>query len=144
MVACDELVGGLYPQGDRWVFIEVNRNRFMNRKQEVFIREYLVDMNGAEAAKRAGYAPGSAAGTAWRILRMPEVKALIGAELEKRRQSCEVSGKRVRESLADIAFAPAEGAAVGHKIRCLELLAKMLGLFEGGSQIEPVSIVEDV
>lgn len=116
----------------------------LNRKQEIFIREYLVDMNGAEAAKRAGYAPGSAKGTAWRILRMPEVKALIGAELEKRRQSCEVSGKRVRESLADIAFAPAEGAAVGHKIRCLELLAKMLGLFEGGSQMEPVTVVEDV
>ena len=116
----------------------------LNRKQEIFIREYLVDMNGAEAAKRAGYAHGSAAGTAWRILRMPEVKAAVEAELQKRRESCEVSAKRVRQGLADIAFAPAEGAALGHKIRCLELLAKMLGLFEGGSQMEPVSIVEDI
>ena len=116
----------------------------LNRKQEIFIREYLVDMNGAEAAKRAGYAHGSAAGTAWRILRMPEVKAAIQTELEKRRESCEVSGKRVRQGLADIAFAPAEGAAVGHKVRCLELLAKMLGLFEGNRDVEPVTVVEDV
>ena len=48
------------------------------------------------------------------------------------------------EQLRAIAFGEAQGPAVGHKVRCLELLAKMLGLFESGGEMEPVTVVEDL
>ena len=116
----------------------------MNRKQEVFVREYLVDLNGSAAARRAGYSHKHACQTARKILAREDVRQLVSAELEKRRQENTLSGERVRKALADIAFAEAQGAAVGPKVRCLELLAKMLGLFEGNRDAEPVTVVEDV
>ena len=116
----------------------------LREKQLVFLREYLVDMNGAEAARRAGYSMKHASGTASRILASPEAKRFVEAALEKRRQENGVTAERVRANLAAIAFGEAQGPAVGHKVRCLELLAKMLGLFESGGEMEPVTVVEDI
>ena len=116
----------------------------MNRRQEVFIQEYLVDLNGAAAARRAGFSPKHAKDTASRLLRRPEVKAAIDDALEKRRQETEISAKRVMEHISGIAFAQAQGAAVSNKVRCLELLAKLLGMFETGGNVEAVTVVEDI
>jgi len=116
----------------------------MNSRQEVFIQEYLVDMNGAAAARRAGFSPKHAKATASRLLQKPEIKAAVDAALQKRREESELSAKRVLRHLGDIAFAPASGAAVGHKIRCLELLARLLGMFETTAGVEPVTVVADV
>ena len=54
------------------------------------------------------------------------------------------TAQKVQETLCDIAFTPATGTAMGYQVRCLELLAKMLGLFEGNSGAEPVTVVEDM
>lgn len=116
----------------------------MNRKQEVFIQEYLVDLNASAAARRAGYSYKHARATASKILAKPEVQAVVREALEKRKLESGLSGERVRKALADIAFADAQGSAVGYKVKCLELLAKMLGLFEGNRDVEPVTVVEDV
>lgn len=116
----------------------------MNRKQEVFLQEYLVDMNGSAAARRAGYSHKHARATASKILAKPEAQRFVQEALDKRRQDNELSGERVRSALAGIAFAQAEGSAVGHKVRCLELLAKMLGLFDSTPQVEAVTVVEDI
>ena len=116
----------------------------MNRKQEVFIQEYLVDMNASAAARRAGYSYKHARATASKILARPDVQAVVQEALRQRKLENGLSGVRVRKALSDIAFGQAEGAAVGHKVRCLELLAKMLGLFEGNRDVEPVMVIEDV
>ena len=116
----------------------------MNKRQEIFIQEYLVDMNGAAAARRAGFSPKHARSTASRLLQKPDVKAAIDAALEKRRQETEISAKRVMEHISGIAFAEAQGSAVGNKVRCLELLAKLLGMFESNANMEPATIVEDI
>jgi phage terminase small subunit len=44
------------------------KNLFLTAKQTRFIDEFLVDSNGAAAAVRAGYAPGSAKVAASRML----------------------------------------------------------------------------
>ena len=54
------------------------------------------------------------------------------------------TAQKVQKTLCDIAFTPATGTAMGYQVRCLELLAKMLGLFEGDSGAEPVTVVEDI
>ena len=120
------------------------RGYSVNRKQEVFIQEYLVDMNASAAARRAGYSYKHARATASKILARPDVQAVVQEALRQRKLENGLSGERVRKALSDIAFGQAEGAAVGHKVRCLELLAKMLGLFEGNRDVEPVMVIEDV
>ena len=43
----------------------------LTAKQARFVEEYLVDLNGTQAAIRAGYSPKTAAATASRLLRKP-------------------------------------------------------------------------
>lgn len=49
--------------------------RQLNEKQRRFVREWLVDMNGTRAAVRAGYSEKSAANTASRLMKDPDVQA---------------------------------------------------------------------
>ena len=60
----------------------------MNRRQLAFVREYVVDGNGAQAAVRAGYSVGRARHTASELLRRPDV----AAELARLRSGVEVGG----------------------------------------------------
>lgn len=52
-------------------------------KQKRFVREWLVDMNGTRAAIRAGYSEKTAAQTASRLMKMPEVQAYRNELLKK-------------------------------------------------------------
>ena len=47
----------------------------LSEKQRRFVREWLVDMNGTRAAVRAGYSERSAANTASRLMKDPDVQA---------------------------------------------------------------------
>ena len=53
-----------------------------NEKHELFCQEYLVDLNGTQAAIRAGYKKRSAASTASTLLTNPNILARVG-ELRK-------------------------------------------------------------
>jgi phage terminase small subunit len=120
-------------------------------QQEVFCQEYLKDLNGKEAAIRAGYSEHTAAEQASRLLAHPLVKERVQALMDKRAKRVEISADRVLKELADIGFAPmgAEGIveqmrhlvengvdprnlsrlAYSEKIKALELLGKHLKLF---------------
>ena len=122
----------------------------MTQKQWRFVEEYLVDLNGAAAARRAGYSATGARNAAWRLLQIPEVRETVKEEMEKRAQRVQLKQEDVVRELKSIAFAEGSdesGAAVKltSKLRALELLGKHLGIFEGKSQTAvPVRIVEDV
>ena len=123
----------------------------MNRRQELFVQEYLVDLCGAKAARRAGYAQKHARCQGSRLLRDPEIRRAVDAAMEERLARIQVKQEEVIEELKGVAMAQASdenGAAVklGSKLRALELLGKHLGLFEGkNSQWEAkVQILEDV
>ena len=72
----------------------------MTPKQKRFVEEYLVDLNAAAAARRAGYAKGSA----WRLMRHREVAAAIEEAQEQRAQRTRVSADRVVTEIAKVAF----------------------------------------
>ena len=122
----------------------------MNRRQELFVQEYLVDLCGAKAARRAGYAQKHARCQGSRLLRDPEIRRAVDAAMEERLERIQVKQEEVISQLKAVAMAQASdenGAAVklGSKLRALELLGKHLGLFEGKNQkVEPVKILEDV
>ncbi len=72
----------------------------MTPRQRRFVEEYLVDLNAAQATKRAGYAYGSA----WRVMRNPEVVAGIEKAQAARAERTRVTADKVVEELAKVAF----------------------------------------
>lgn len=79
--------------------------RSMNARQRRFVEEYLKDLNGSEAARRAGYSAVSAHVHSNRLMRDPAIKAAIDAELGKRSKRTQITADRVLIELARIAFA---------------------------------------
>jgi phage terminase small subunit len=75
-------------------------------KQRRFVSEYLVDMNAKQAALRAGYSKRNPGPVAWMLLhKRPAVTEAISKELLAREKRTLISGDRVLQQLARIAFA---------------------------------------
>jgi hypothetical protein len=88
-----------------------------------FIDEYLIDGNGAAAARRAGYAPAGAKQRACVLLKRPDVQAAIAA---RKPASHAMSTDEIIAILSRIA----RGAAgEWQQLRALGMLMRHLGLF---------------
>jgi len=69
----------------------------LTAKQSRFIDEYLIDLNGAQAAIRAGYSPKCAKEQASRLLTYAHVQA----EIEERNRDIEIRLKISRENVLE-------------------------------------------
>lgn len=78
----------------------------LNARQERFVREYLVDSNGKQAAIRAGYSAATAEQCASRLLRNRKVAEAIAARRGVMLGKLDISAERVLEGIGEIAFAP--------------------------------------
>jgi phage terminase small subunit len=76
----------------------------MTAKQQRFVEEYLVDLNAAAAARRAGYAPKRADQLGFENLRKPEIKAAIDAAQAERSKRTQVNADQVLREAALVAF----------------------------------------
>lgn len=84
----------------------------LSPKQALFVQEYLKDLNGTQAAIRAGYSPASAASQASELLKVPKIAAALKAAQDARSERTEVTADRVLRELARIAFSdPAKAYA---------------------------------
>lgn len=77
----------------------------LTSKQQMFILEYLVDLNASGAARRAGYSPKSAFRAGQENMQKPAIKAAITAAMAERAKRVNVTGDRVVQELALIGFA---------------------------------------
>lgn len=73
-------------------------------KQQLFVDEYLVDLNATQAAIRAGYSSKTAYAIADRLLRKAEVQHAIQEAKKSRSERTEITQDRVLKELARIAF----------------------------------------
>lgn len=71
-------------------------------KQAAFVREYLVDLNGAAAAVRAGYAAKSSHVEAARLLANASVRAAVDKALETRADRVELKADDVLREIQRI------------------------------------------
>lgn len=67
----------------------------LNARHKRFVTEYLVDLNGTQAAIRAGYSPKTAAEQAARLLTNVKVQEAIQEAMKKREERTEVKVDRV-------------------------------------------------
>lgn len=73
-------------------------------KLELFVAEYLIDMNATRAAIRCGYAANSAAVTASRLMKDPWLKAEIKRALTARKARLKLTAERFDEEVAKLAY----------------------------------------
>jgi len=76
-----------------------------NARWNIFVREYLIDLNGARAAIAAGYSEKTARAAASRLLTKSNVQELIEKLTAARAQRLDISADRVLWELAKMAFA---------------------------------------
>ena len=123
----------------------------MTGRQERFVREYLVDLCAAKAARRAGYSHKNARSIGCRLLKKEEIQREVARAMELEKEDAALRREQVIEELKSVAFASASDASgaelkVAQKLKALELLGKHLGLFEGigARQLPKVEIREDI
>ena len=74
-------------------------------KQERFVDEYLVDLNAAAAARRAGYSEKTAEAIGYENLRKPQIMDAIQKRQGDLQDKLEITQERVIKELAKVAFA---------------------------------------
>lgn len=136
-------------------------------KQEMFVKEYLVDLNATQAAIRAGYSKKTADRIGPELLGKTCVARAIEEANQKRAEKLELSAEWVLENLKNVAvrcqqaepvmvfdFSTKEMVETGEyqfdskgANRALELIGKHLGIFEDRFRLSGsvgVKIVDDV
>lgn len=95
-----------------------NPNSALNANQQLFIVEYLRDMNGTQAAIRAGYSPAGAPQQAQLLLANPHIQQAVAAAAAERVKNCEIHADLVLREL--LALATVDLAAAYDEDGCLK------------------------
>ncbi len=77
----------------------------LSPKHRRFVAEYLIDLNGAQAAIRAGYSENSARQQASELLTNPDIRAAIEKRNQVRLDKLEITAERVLQEIGLLAFA---------------------------------------
>lgn len=89
----------------------------LNRRRQKFVKEYLVDLNGRQAAIRAGYSPDSARVTASELLALDDVKAAVAEGMAARAARTDITADKVLQRWWAIANAD-PGELIEHRRVC--------------------------
>ena len=107
----------------------------LTSKQQVFVEEYLIDLNATQAAFRAGYSEKTASQGAAQLLVNIKVQDAIATAQAARAFRTGITAERVLQEYAMIAFANPRttawselGIKVHDKLKALDALAKHLGM----------------
>lgn len=115
----------------------------MNDKQKRFCEEFVTDLNGAQAAIRAGYSEASAKQIANRILSIPSVRDYVKEIGKELADYSLINSQRIVSKLREIAFDDEQRTM--DQLKALEVLAKHLHMFDEAKdsrEIQQVRIVE--
>ena len=108
----------------------------LNPKQAAFVKEYLVDRNGKQAAIRAGYSEKTAEVKASQLLSIIKVKEAVAAGEAKHQERCDVTIDTITaeldESRADARLEKQHGVAVSASMG----KAKLHGLLIDKAQVD--------
>lgn len=101
-------------------------------RERMFVKEYLVDLNQAQAAIRAGYSKKSAKNHASILMKKPHIKQAVDFAMKARIQRTDINADRVVQELGKIALAEFGDSHVttSEKKAALDSLARHFGLFK--------------
>jgi hypothetical protein len=103
--------------------------RPMTSKQSRFIDEYMVDMNGAAAAERAGYSAKTSRAIACELLTKPDILAQVQARGAALAQELAITREGVVQGLLEAFEMAKTDRQPGAMISAMVALAKLLGFY---------------
>jgi phage terminase small subunit len=74
----------------------------LNDKQEIFCREYIVDLNKTQAAIRAGYSQKTAGAKGFELLKIVEIQEKIALLMKERSESIKIEAEEVLKRLKTV------------------------------------------
>lgn len=83
---------------------DMGRNPGMTEQQQLFVAEYLLDLNATQAAIRAGYSPKTAAQTGYKLCHKSLIADAIARAIAARSRRTGITQDRVLRELARVAF----------------------------------------
>lgn len=108
----------------------------MTAKQQLFVKEYLVDLNGTQAAIRAGYSENSAQAIATENLSKPLISEAIQSGMDKRSEKTKINAEYVLKKIQSALESAEKSDDLPNVYRGAELLGKHLKLFSDRVEIE--------
>ena len=108
-------------------------------KQDAFVREYMKDRNGTQAAIRAGYSPKTAKAMAAENLTKPDIAEKVRLASKEVAEKTETDAEWVRRRLKEEADDFSEFSSHSARIKAIELIGKINGVIEkDNEQQKPV------
>jgi len=101
----------------------------LTAKQEVFCREYLIDLNATQAAVRAGYSVKTAKETGYENLTKPHISSFIQQAMAERSESTGITADYVLNGIKELTDTLSAGEDPKAAYKGYELLGKHLALF---------------
>ncbi len=83
---------------------ESKQSRPLTAQQQLFVDEYIIDLNGTQAAIRAGYAESSARATASRLLTIDNIQDAIAEARKEQQKRTQITADRVLLEVARLAM----------------------------------------
>lgn len=133
-----------FRKNGRKVYLMAKRQ--LNEKRQRFVDEYLIDLNGTQAAIRAGYSVKTANEQAARLLANVSVQQAIAEKMAERSKRTGINQDRVVLELAKIALVnmtdivDAEGkikdTAKNEDLACIEAIKYKTSESDTGSSVE--------
>lgn len=113
----------------------------MSPLQKPFVDEFLLDLNAAEAARRAGYSKRTAAQKGYELRQKPEIQDAITAAKAARVARTEVTQDEVVQGLKKEATLEGEGSSHSARVAAWAHLGKHLGIFVENLNVKGVGPV---
>lgn len=100
-------------------------------KQERFCQEYIIDLNGAQAAIRAGYSSKDAHAQAARLSANVGIQKRIAELQQEKNKALDLKAEDTLREIARMAFAPDTDERIrpADKLKALDMLAKHQALY---------------
>ena len=113
-------------------------------KQAQFVLEYLKDRNATQAAIRAGYSAKTAGQIGDENLKKPKIRAAVDAATAKVAEKTETEAEWVRRRLKEEADDFSEFASHSARIKALELIGKINGIFEADNKQQNATVINRI
>ena len=103
--------------------------RPLTPKQQMFVRENLIDLNATQAAIRAGYSAKTSYSIGEENLKKPEIIEAVQAGMDRRAKKINLTGDDILANIARLAQKAEDMDDTSNALRANELLGKHLKLF---------------
>lgn len=119
----------------------------LTEKQELFVQEYLIDLNATQAAIRAGYSENTAYSIGNENLKKPEIVERIHEAMRERLERTHVTQDMVLSELVEVGFAKKNAVngirlKMSDKLKALDMLGRHMGMFQDKQDDHvPVTVV---